>query len=167
MYCTSASSVPSNTSDVSEASPHCRLRGSCQSRWPVTNRRSVQIGSWCETHTASWPSASVRARCTAPSMRCAMSRYGSPHDGVNGSRRRCQYCGARSAPPPTDTVLPSNLLSASISPSSVPTSRPCSAATGAAVCWARMSGEARTTVTSLSASDLATTSAWLRPDADR
>ena len=47
---------------VSEASPHCRWVGMCESGLPSTSRRSVQIGSWWLTQTASWPSAASRAR---------------------------------------------------------------------------------------------------------
>ena len=51
--------------------------------------------------------------------------YGSPHDGRNGLHRCRQFAGLRSAPSPTPKVLPWKTLSASISPSSVATSRPC------------------------------------------
>jgi len=66
-------------------------------------------------------------------MRSAICRYGSPHDGVNGSRSSGQCRGLRSAPSPTATRWPSNRLAASISPSSVTTSSPCAFAVGAAV----------------------------------
>ena len=58
--CRPASS-PSKWKLVRLARPHWRRRGSCQSRLRSRCRRRVQIGSWCETQTASCPSACARA----------------------------------------------------------------------------------------------------------
>ena len=59
--------------DVSEHSVHCRLRGSCRKRSPCAESRVVQIGSWWETSTASWPRASARASSIAARIRAATS----------------------------------------------------------------------------------------------
>ena len=77
---------------MTEASEHCRRRGSCQSRRPSTRSRVTQIGSWWLTATASWPRARVAGggqRGEHPHGAC--STYGSPHDGRNGLRR-CRQC---------------------------------------------------------------------------
>jgi hypothetical protein len=58
---------------VKLASEHSRRRGSCHSRFFSTCRRSVQIGSWCETQTASCPSAASRAAIRAANMRAAIT----------------------------------------------------------------------------------------------
>ena len=79
---------------------------------------------------------------TAPIIRWAICRYGSPHDGRSGLTRIGQYRGLRSAPPRPPTLLPSKRLSASMMSASIPTGRPNASANGAAVSWARCSGEA-------------------------
>ena len=121
------------------------------------------MGSWCDTQTASCPAASARARCAAPSIRCAISRYGSPHDGVNGLRSNGQYSGLRSAPSPTPTCMPSKALPASISRSSVIGSTPSFSAIGTAVSCARCIGETSSAVTSAPARCSAARRACSRP----
>src|SRR5689334_624521 len=157
----------SNSTDVRLASPHWRRRGSCHSRLRWTYRRSVQIGSWCETHTASCPSAATRAACTAANIRCAITRYASPQDGVIGSRSTHQLRGLRNDPSPTRTFLPSKTLAASINRMSVVTSCPNCTAIGSAVSWARSSGLDTRWVTSQSASASAAALAICRPSSDR
>ena len=149
-----------------EASPHCRRSGRCQSRRPSTKRRTVQIGSWWLTQTASWPRAWSRALSAAASMRVAIKAYGSPQLGRNGLRRCGQFCGRRSAPSPTPKRLPSKTFSLSSSRSSVPTGTPKTSAIGVAVSCARCSGEAITTVTSRPCSAAAASSAICRPSSD-
>ncbi len=129
---------------VSEASEHCRRRGSCHSRRRSANERRIQIGSWWLTHTASCPRAASRAPAIAPIIRTTWSMYGSPQDGLNGLVRYFQYEGLRSEPSPTPKVLPSKMFSASISRGSAATVRPCALAIGSAVSCARSSGEATT-----------------------
>ena len=66
-------SSPSNCSDVSEHSVHWRLRGSWRKERFSSASRVIQIGSWWETITASWPRAASRASYTAASMRAVTS----------------------------------------------------------------------------------------------
>ena len=71
---------------------------------------------------------------------------------MNGLRSCHQNRGSRQAPSPGPTRLPSKKLADSIRSGSVSTARPCLAAMGAAVSWARCSGEAITATMSRSAS---------------
>ena len=130
--------------DVKEASVHCRRRGSCHSRRFSTHDRTIQIGNWWLTSTASCPRARSRAPSSAPFIRTTWSTYGSPHDGLKGLTRCFQFSGFFSAPSPTPKVLPWKTFSASMSRSSVAMSSPCVLAIGVAVCWARSSGDAQT-----------------------
>ena len=102
----------------------------------------VQIGSWWETSTASPPAAAACAVYTAPSIRRAISRYGSPQDGVIGSRSLGQFAGFNRLPPGPVTWVPAKTLSASISRSSVMMGRPVRSAIAPAVCCARSKDEA-------------------------
>src|SRR5262249_21373816 len=99
----------------------------------------------------------------AASIRCAICRYGSPHDGRNGLRSLSQCSGWRSTPSPTATRWPWKMLSASINWSSTSTSRPCGRAISAAVSCARCRGDAMTCVTSWSRRYSATIVACRRP----
>jgi hypothetical protein len=93
---------PSNSTDVRLARAHWRLRGSCQSRLRSIERRNVQIGSWCETATASWPSAARRADSSARSIRALHQRVGlSP---TRAQRIPEQAPGARIAHRPFDVA---------------------------------------------------------------
>ncbi len=67
----------------------------------------------------------ARARCTAPSIRCAISRYGSPHDGRNGLTSFGQLRGYRSAPSPTADALALEHVAGLDQPSSVAMSSRC------------------------------------------
>ena len=119
--------------------------GSCQSRLRSTSRRSVQIGSWWLTQTASCPSAASRARHAAANIRAAICAYGSPQDGrervaqhppvprVAQTRRR----RGRTACPRTSSRLDQPLVQ--LRPAG-----PSAAAIGSAVSCARSSGEATT-----------------------
>jgi hypothetical protein len=85
---------------------------------------------------------------------------------MNGLRSTHQLPGWRSAPSPTPNRLPSKKFSVSMSRSSTPVTTPNWAANGSAVCWARSSGLAVTTVTSWPASDWAATAAICSPRVD-
>ena len=149
-YSTRGTLRPSSyTSEVTEVSEHSRQRGSCHSGRPSTARRVTQIGSWCETSTDSAPgpsaaTASPRSRSTTASIRAACARYGSPQDGRRGLRSRGHSRGFRFSDAAT-WDMPSKAFSASIRSGSVTSGRSNAAAMGAAVCCARVSGEAATT----------------------
>ncbi len=60
--------------------------------------RAIQIGSWWETITASWPAAAWVASLMASRIRATISLYGSPQVGFRGLRKYHQVRGFRSAP---------------------------------------------------------------------
>jgi hypothetical protein len=66
---------------------HSRRRGSWARRLPSTSERAIQIGSWCDTISASCPSAASIAARMANRIRAAISTYGSPQLGVSGLRK--------------------------------------------------------------------------------
>ena len=62
VYSTRTTLSPSKVSEVTDAKPHCRRRGSWNSRSPSTERRAHTIGNWWLTQTASPPAASAASR---------------------------------------------------------------------------------------------------------
>ena len=75
--------------------------------------------------------------------------------------------GCHSAPSPTPNVLPSNWLSASITRASRTGSSPKALAVGAAVSWARSSGDETRWVMSRPPNQAAARSAIRSPSSDR
>ena len=144
-------------------SVHWRRRGSCRKRRFSACSRHTQIGSWWDTITASWPSASRRASSTAAHIRAATSEYGSPHDGRKGLSRCRQTDGVRTRLRPMVKRLPSKTFVDSMTLSSRTGVTPRTFASGAAVCCARSSGEETMWVMSRSPIRSATRSAIACP----
>ncbi len=157
----------SKCSEVTEHSVQRRFLGWWRKERPSRCSRVIQIGSWWETTTASWPWAARRASWTAAIIRPTTSRYGSPQEGRHGFHRCRQVRGSRSALRPAPNRSPSKTLPDSMTRSSVRTSSPRAAASGAIVSCTRSSGEATRWVMSRWPSASATFSAIATPRSER